>query len=374
MASFINQFENVYGADGQLLINSSFYKPLKYIVATLMFVVVGVATSGSVFAAMNVLPGILGVSFPTWISPLTSILFASGALYWGLAYAMDAANAVTQLFIDTDLKELNDTLINDYKEISFLSDGKHETDVLQNLLAVLKARSNYYRDRADREDNASLTHRANILNAQVALITERLELHANNQALPNGPTTTTTNFVNGEYVTRVNANIEATLGKPTQDAYTKHMINYYLIKNHAHKNENNSSPFSSWVINTSKVFMFLIMVFGIANAFLVNTFGLSSGALNTMSFFFGALSHSTILTVTIIASLSGIIAALALTMNSANRGAKILSLSWINAQTHNIDIEVTNPNDETQTITVNYATSYAEWQEAKKSKIKRTLV
>ena len=112
-------------------------------------------------------------------------------------------------------------------------------------------------------------------------------------------------------------------------------------------------PFSSLVINTSKVFMFLIMVFGIANAFLVNTFGLSSGALNTMSFFFGALSHSTILTVTIIASLSGIIAALALTMNSANRGAKILSLSWINAQTHNIDIEVTNPNDETQTITVN---------------------
>ena len=34
MASFINQFENVYGADGQLLINSSFYQPLKYIVAT----------------------------------------------------------------------------------------------------------------------------------------------------------------------------------------------------------------------------------------------------------------------------------------------------------------------------------------------------
>ena len=34
--------------------------------------------------------------------PIDLHLFASGALYWGLAYAMDAANAVTQLFIDTD--------------------------------------------------------------------------------------------------------------------------------------------------------------------------------------------------------------------------------------------------------------------------------
>ena len=261
MASFINKFENVYDSEGQLLINSSFYKPLKYIIATLMFVVVGVATSGSVFAAMNVLPGILGISFPTWISPFTSILFASGALYWGLAYATDAANAVTQLFIDTDLKALNDTLINDYKEIKFLSDGKKETDVLQNLLAVLKARSSYYSDRANTEYNASLSHRSGILDAQVQLITDKLQMHANNQASPNGPTTTTNSVVDGRNVIHVDANIEATLGKPTQDAYTKHMINYYWIKKHALENKNNSSPFSSWVINTSKSLMFLIIIF-----------------------------------------------------------------------------------------------------------------
>ncbi|MGC6404435.1 MAG: hypothetical protein ACON5A_04280 [Candidatus Comchoanobacterales bacterium] len=315
------------------------YKPLKAIIYVLMFFVVGFATSGSIFAAFNIIPGIIGVQLPAMASLIISpVLFLAGALYWGTSYASSASRVIDTFFTNNNIKkQLNQKIINDYNELSFVGDytidgrklteekNYDEIDIINTyaLLHIIDERKKYF---------DQISQSGQVLSKVDTTKMNILDSHKNNLE------TKLNNYLTSQKLKISTKNYQkAAKANP----YVQYMEQYFVAKS-----QKESSVFKTSVVYTSQAIMFLVLLLGITNAFLVNTFGLTSGALGFAAKFM-TLSHASILNITFIASISGIIAALALTMKMANSATKTLMHSWLNS-TASEDSE--------------YKKTYDEWQ------------
>lgn len=321
------------------------YKPLKAIIYVLMFFVVGFATSGSIFAAFNIIPSIIGVQLPAMASLIISpVLFLAGALYWGTSYASSASRVIDTFFTNNNIKkQLNQKIINDYNELSFVGDytiegrklteekNYDEINIINTyaLIHIIDQRINYFEQISQSGQGLSevdITKMTILEHHKDSLLT-KLQTHISSRKLK----------ISKLSIDFFRNHLDAAKANP----YVQYMEQYFKAKS---QKENN--VFKTSVVYTSQAIMFLVLLLGITNAFLVNTFGLTSGALGFAAKFM-TLSHASILNITFIASISGIIAALALTMKMANSATKTLMHSWLNS-TASEDSE--------------YKKTYDEWQ------------